>query len=215
MDYFEQAFTVTPDKFKDDVSKEIKRKTKQCCDLFYEFHKSKFQNSYNNDGWLWRKLATDIYKSALEEIISILDRAIAIPEEDGVITRTLCNYSINLIKQGPFDKEFTKSKLTDYYNKIKEIDPGFQVPEISDNNCFIATATMGDNNHPYVINLRLLRDKFLLPNALGRILVAAYYFCSPPFASIIAKSPTLRNISLTFLIKPLNKYAVKLLWPSK
>ena len=75
------------------------------------------------------------------------------------------------------------------------------------NNCFIATATMGDNKHPYVISLRMLRDKYLLRTPTGIKFVSIYYQTSPFFANIISRSILLRKISLRLLVKPLAEFS--------
>ncbi len=58
--------------------------------------------------------------------------------------------------------------------------------------CFIATAAYGSALHPKVNALRQLRDHYLMPNALGRAFVNAYYRASPPLAGFIARHDWLR-----------------------
>lgn len=91
--------------------------------------------------------------------------------------------------------------------KVKSIKPEF-IPQTVANSgnddvkCFIATATLGDYNHPYVLDLRNYRDSVLLPTAMGRAAVKSYYKLSPPLADFIGKRPLLRVLSLRLLIKP-------------
>lgn len=54
-------------------------------------------------------------------------------------------------------------------------------------NCFIATAACGSRDDPHVLLLRRFRDRCLIPRPLGRVLVLAYYWLSPPLAGCIAK----------------------------
>jgi hypothetical protein len=70
--------------------------------------------------------------------------------------------------------------------------------------CFIATATMGDYNHPVVLDLRNFRDLFLLKSWYGRLFVKSYYFFGPFFAKLISKSKLLRLLSLNLLLKPIH-----------
>ncbi len=58
--------------------------------------------------------------------------------------------------------------------------------------CFIATVAYGSPLHPHVSILRDLRDSYLMPNKLGRLLVNLYYKYSPFVAGIIAKHKVLK-----------------------
>ncbi|HEY6838017.1 MAG TPA: MXAN_6640 family putative metalloprotease [Geobacteraceae bacterium] len=60
--------------------------------------------------------------------------------------------------------------------------------------CFIATAAYGSYLHPKVRVLRAFRDRYLLTNAPGRLLVACYYKASPGLAAFIAKHSLLRAL---------------------
>ncbi|NND58909.1 MAG: DUF11 domain-containing protein [Gammaproteobacteria bacterium] len=69
--------------------------------------------------------------------------------------------------------------------------------------CFIATATYGSPWEPQVVRLREFRDRFLLTNLPGQVLVEVYYSVSPPLARFIADKPALRTltrVSLTPLV---------------
>ena len=60
--------------------------------------------------------------------------------------------------------------------------------------CFIATAAYGSLMEPHVKILRDFRDRFMIGNTVGRILVRLYYTYSPPIADFIAKNDSLRAI---------------------
>ncbi len=61
--------------------------------------------------------------------------------------------------------------------------------------CFIATAAFGSPMAGEVGILREFRDRYLLTNIAGRAFVAVYYEMSPPLASRIARSVTLRSVT--------------------
>lgn len=85
----------------------------------------------------------------------------------------------------------------DFENKIQNTP----VPK---SGCFIATATMGDYNHPVVIDLRLFRDNWLLKRQWGNSFTKWYYKHGPKAASIIDKSILLKKLTFIFIIKPLH-----------
>lgn len=69
--------------------------------------------------------------------------------------------------------------------------------------CFIATATMGNRYHPFITILRHFRDTYLLKKYIGRVFVKCYYKFSPPIARIIGKSNLRRRVSYLFIVYPL------------
>jgi hypothetical protein len=70
----------------------------------------------------------------------------------------------------------------------------------SDKRCFIATAAFGSPLNPYVEILREFRDRYLLSNPAGRIVISLYYFYSPPIAEKIARNAILKAIVQLYLI---------------
>jgi hypothetical protein len=69
--------------------------------------------------------------------------------------------------------------------------------------CFIATAAMGDYNHPVVVELRIFRDEWLLKRKWGVSFTNWYYTHGPKAASIIEKSTILKKITYYSIVKPL------------
>ena len=69
--------------------------------------------------------------------------------------------------------------------------------------CFIATATMGDYDHPDVMELRHLRDEWILLQKWGKDFVNWYYYNGAIAARFIEKSYVLKKLSYVFIVKPL------------
>ena len=61
--------------------------------------------------------------------------------------------------------------------------------------CFIATATMGDYDHPAVLQLREFRDQYLLKRDWGKTFTKYYYKFGPYPAKVISRSNFLKKIS--------------------
>jgi len=69
--------------------------------------------------------------------------------------------------------------------------------------CFIATATMGNYNHPMVIELSRFRDDWILKRFWGNRFVFFYYKYGSFVAIIIEKVPVLKKVSYFLIVKPL------------
>ncbi|MEN9908730.1 MAG: hypothetical protein RLZZ540_1879 [Bacteroidota bacterium] len=93
--------------------------------------------------------------------------------------------------------QFTKSELN-------RISPNNEVTNPkSTSGCFIATATMGNYNHPIVYELRQFRDNWLLNKYWGQKFTEWYYRNSPKVAEIIKSSITLKTLTFTLIVFPL------------
>lgn len=98
-----------------------------------------------------------------------------------------------------------------YFNIIKDISPEgaeeLHPPRARDEagGCFIATAAMGDYDHPLVVDLRSFRDEILMKCQVGRFFVKKYYQLSPPLAGVISKNRFLKLLTLIVIVKPLSK----------
>lgn len=77
------------------------------------------------------------------------------------------------------------------------------VKKESGGGCFIATAVYESPIAPEVLVFRRFRDEVLLRSAPGRIGINLYYRLSPPRASFILRSPFLRGMTNTVLLRPI------------
>ena len=68
--------------------------------------------------------------------------------------------------------------------------------------CFVVTACMGNEDHPYVITMRQFRDTILTNSNLGKQICNLYAIAGPLLASLIRKSNTLRKFLEILIIKP-------------
>jgi hypothetical protein len=76
--------------------------------------------------------------------------------------------------------------------------------------CFIATAAMGDYDHPVVMDLRQFRDNWLLKRNWGVKFTSWYYTHGPKAANVIEKSFALKKITFFLIVKPLQFITKKL-----
>jgi hypothetical protein len=84
------------------------------------------------------------------------------------------------------------------------VQPNYQPPIVKrkKDDCFIATATMGDHAHPYIEELRYFRDYSLNQNRFSRKFIRYYYRYSSHLARLLKKSFLLRLISFYCIVKP-------------
>ncbi|MGH7311820.1 MAG: CFI-box-CTERM domain-containing protein, partial [Candidatus Rokuibacteriota bacterium] len=85
---------------------------------------------------------------------------------------------------------------------VRLSDPQAPVPVEDGNDCVIATAAFGSRLAGEVRTLRRFRDQALLTNAVGRLLVRAYYRLSPPFARAVRNDPVLAT-ALRGVLRPI------------
>jgi hypothetical protein len=88
------------------------------------------------------------------------------------------------------------------------IPPGSEAK--SGGGCFIATAAMGDYDHPVVMDLRMFRDNWLLKREWGVKFTNWYYTHGPKAANVIDKSTLLKKITFVTIVKPLQVITKKL-----
>lgn len=101
-------------------------------------------------------------------------------------------------------REILLKEFNEYVSLLKKVAPNFVAPEIQEEKkgCFIATATMGNYDHPYVLILRNFRDNILEKKKLGLMFIEIYYKVSPCFAKLISKNKTAQLLCLVFIIRP-------------
>jgi hypothetical protein len=113
------------------------------------------------------------------------------------------NVSRRISLSDHYEKE-TRAILSKYAEKLKELRPDYVPPEPKrpSAKCFVVTATLGDESHPYVCLLREFRDEALSTSALGKRLLDWYYTHGPGIAVRIGRSKIARLCSLLFLVVP-------------
>jgi hypothetical protein len=97
-----------------------------------------------------------------------------------------------------------RQQLTHYATKMRAIEPGYVAPnpQRQSPGCFIATAALGDHDHPTVVLLRQFRDQWLLNRPSGKRFVEQYYRHSPGLAHVIARHVLLRRGAYYTIVLP-------------
>lgn len=97
------------------------------------------------------------------------------------------------------EKNFFKQKYIQY-NRIGASAVTLSKQEKS--NCFVVTATLGNEENLFVNSLRTFRDKILIDSDFGRRFIRWYYKNGPLIADFIRKSLVLRAIAFTLVVLP-------------
>jgi hypothetical protein len=71
----------------------------------------------------------------------------------------------------------------------------------TDKNCFIVTTTMGDINHPVVVDFRRYRDEVLLNTYFGRLFINIYYKVGPVLSKVIKTNSFLFSVSKKLILR--------------
>ncbi len=78
------------------------------------------------------------------------------------------------------------------------------VSEEKKKGCFIATAAMGNYNHPVVVDLRNFRDDWLLERVWGGKFTEWYYEHGPKMARFIEKKDFIKFMTYILIVKPIH-----------
>jgi hypothetical protein len=153
--------------------------------------------------------AYPITSSLLEKIGSSNEFAMRISGSQGYVDiddklaqlfKTMCKQFYNNV----FDStKFTEALQTSVLPKDQKGSGGT-------GGCFIATAAMGDYDHPVVMDLREFRDNWLLKRDWGVKFTSWYYTHGPKAANVIEKSIALKKITFFLIVKPLQFITKKL-----
>ena len=101
-----------------------------------------------------------------------------------------------------------KQFYNNFYDSSKYTDS--LTAKVKTGGCFIATAAMGDYDHPVVMDLRQFRDNWLLKREWGVKFTSWYYTHGPKAANVIEKSLALKKITFYLIVKPLQVITKKL-----
>ena len=156
-----------------------------------------YQHSEHPSKYIWEQFTTRCFAC-----ISIITEAINLSDDDKQadiqryknlidITTALVNSCSYTYSNGSYVREWSltdeaKQKNIDnimkYHEKIKEIDPTYEVPQRptpASGGCYVATAVYGSYDCPQVWTLRRFRDYTLAETWYGRAFIRTYYAISP------------------------------------
>jgi tetratricopeptide (TPR) repeat protein len=218
---FKQAITNSPnaDSFKKRLKKDV---FPFICNYYVVSfnHFKQFKSVLNSGVEFAEKLnrATDTVEFIIKQIgLDIVEIKKLYAIIDDISKKTAGILASTLFEKGGAEKinndlKPTSDKLTHIKNEL--ILPLWQKlqPETAPKKkgCFIATAAMGNYDHPVVVDLRVFRDKWLLQRNWGVNFTNWYYTHGPKAANIIEKSYVLRKITFLFIVKPLQLITKKL-----
>lgn len=101
------------------------------------------------------------------------------------------------------NKRININTIMHYHNKIKELDPSYNIPERplpTGEGCYIATCVYGSYDCPEVWTLRRFRDNIMSTNVCGRLFIHTYYAISPTLVKLFGEYEWFKAIGR----KPLN-----------
>lgn len=132
---------------------------------------------------------------------------------------TYSAYSGGYVREYGLKDEAKEANIDDimkYHEKIKEINPDYEIPERPSiykpatnvtGGCYVATCVYGSYDCPEVWTLRRYRDYYLDEHILGKIFIKVYYAISPKIVKIFGGNRIFININKFILdnwVKKLN-----------
>ena len=110
--------------------------------------------------------------------------------------------------------EADASEISAIQNKLKEVDPNYQIPQPqqASGGCYVATAVYGSYDCPQVWTLRRYRDYTLAETWYGRAFIHTYYAISPTLVKWFGNKAWFRNLwkpKLDRMVKRLNSEGVE------
>lgn len=169
-----------------------------------------YQYDSSGNGYWWMNFGSDT-KGAAYFISNLLREVYDLEANANVYSVTIAE---NLFSDNDDDNRWWVEKASDEYkdwcNRRAEKFGYFTRNENGSYNntqeksgCFIATATMGDYDHPDVVRLRKFRDEWILNKSWGKDFVNWYYHYGAKAARVIEKSTFLKTLSYLLIVKPL------------
>lgn len=125
------------------------------------------------------------------EIEKIKDEKNRLIIEENILRRQKHFYVNYILGRIIMDKD--KNKLISLNTKNNNIN--------ENSNCFIVTTTMGDINHPVVVDFRRYRDEVLLNTYFGRVFINIYYKVGPVLSKVIKTNSFLFSISKNIVLR--------------
>jgi tetratricopeptide (TPR) repeat protein len=211
-----QAINGSPDH--EQFKKRIRKDVLPIISNYYKIaygHYIKFKKIENSDYDLIEKLnrANDLLEFLIDEIkLEVNEIKQILPILNDLRNKMAISNLSSLLSPNIEDLNAIHTKLTHLAAKLTAY---WEVkdPESASKNksgCFIATAAMGNYNHPVVVDLRFFRDNWLLKRSWGVQFTNWYYTSGPKAASVIAKSKLLKMITFFLVVKPLHILTKKL-----
>jgi len=183
----------------ENIKNENKKIVGEYCKKAFEKYKTDLDKIYSS--------TSSTYDPPVTAVKNLYDIAIITDNEEiSLYFYTQVTHHIRQNETKSYINELeNKKNIIEELLKSKNVNiPTVKSKKYSPVGCFIATATLGSNCHPIILDLQQFRDTVLLKNILGTYFVKCYYKFSPYLAKIISNNPYLKMLSLMLIIKPLH-----------